>query len=179
MKKNFLLTITGLALSCAVINTTLAEGDIIDAGTIEKSLMPDKDLIIENNVQQQQFEGVQTRQFTPTSSGRINLTAINFEFDSDVLTQTAVLQLEQLAIALKSSNLQEFSFDLIGHTDAKGSDSYNQSLSDRRASSVYQYLVNYHGIQPRRINAYGMGEKRLISADPYAAENRRVEIITQ
>lgn len=80
-----------------------------------------------------------------------------------------------------SKVLQEFDktvVEVAGHTDSTGSDSYNQTLSERRASSVAQYLRS-HGIRNERVLTVGMGESRPI-ADNGTAEgrqaNRRVEI---
>ncbi len=77
--------------------------------------------------------------------------------------------------------LQEFNQTIIvvaGHTDSRGSDSYNQALSERRANSVAQYLLQ-KGVAAARIDAVGFGEKHPI-ADNGTAEgralNRRVEL---
>jgi outer membrane protein OmpA-like peptidoglycan-associated protein len=68
--------------------------------------------------------------------------------------------------------------EVAGHTDSTGSDSYNQTLSERRATSVAQYLQS-HGIRSERVLTLGMGESRPI-ADNGTADgrqaNRRVEI---
>ena len=80
-----------------------------------------------------------------------------------------------------SKVLKEFEktvVEVAGHTDSTGSDSYNQTLSERRANSVAQYLQS-HGIRSERVLTLGMGESRPI-ADNGTAEgrqaNRRVEI---
>jgi len=77
--------------------------------------------------------------------------------------------------------MQEFDqtvVEVAGHTDSTGSESYNQSLSERRASSVAQYLQT-NGISSQRMITVGMGELRPV-ADNNTAEgrqaNRRVEI---
>lgn len=68
--------------------------------------------------------------------------------------------------------------EVAGHTDSTGSEQYNQSLSERRANSVSQYLVA-RGISGQRLITVGMGELRPV-ADNNTAEgrqaNRRVEI---
>jgi len=80
-----------------------------------------------------------------------------------------------------SKVLQEFDktvVEVAGHTDSTGSDSYNQTLSVRRATSVAQYLQS-HGIRSERLLTVGMGESRPV-ADNGTADgrqaNRRVEI---
>ena len=77
--------------------------------------------------------------------------------------------------------LQEFEKTIIvvsGHTDSRGSDEYNQGLSERRANSVSEYLIG-KGVVEARIEAVGFGEKHPV-ADNGNAEgrslNRRVEL---
>ncbi|MDH3760187.1 MAG: OmpA family protein [Gammaproteobacteria bacterium] len=77
--------------------------------------------------------------------------------------------------------LQEFNKTIIvsaGHTDSRGSDEYNQGLSERRANSVAQYLLS-KGVVEARIDSVGFGESNPI-ADNGTAEgrslNRRVEL---
>ncbi|MBW2180218.1 MAG: OmpA family protein [Deltaproteobacteria bacterium] len=59
-----------------------------------------------------------------------------------------------------------------GHTDSRGSDQYNQSLSQRRADSVRQYLIDKFGISASRLTAKGYGESKPI-ADNNTAQGRQ------
>ncbi len=66
-----------------------------------------------------------------------------------------------------------------GHADARGSDSYNMDLSQRRALAVSNYLAS-QGVSPSRLNAIGYGESRPIGDNSTADGqrlNRRVEIV--
>lgn len=68
---------------------------------------------------------------------------------------------------------------IVGHTDSKGAESYNQKLSERRASSVSNYLIT-QGIDASRITTKGMGEtdpKEDNDTEAHRAENRRVEFV--
>lgn len=68
--------------------------------------------------------------------------------------------------------------DVYGHTDSDGSDAYNQTLSERRAQSVANYLVT-KGVQSARIGTRGYGESQPIASNATEegkAANRRVEI---
>lgn len=68
--------------------------------------------------------------------------------------------------------------DVYGHTDSDGSDAYNQTLSERRAQSVANYLSS-HGVQSARIATRGFGESQPIASNATEegkASNRRVEI---
>jgi len=98
-----------------------------------------------------------------------------FDFDSAVLRSTATGNLNALAGSLgkyDDSNLM-----ILGHTDDKGSDAYNQSLSERRAQSSASYLST-HGVSTYIATA-GLGEREPISSNSTDAgrqANRRVEI---
>ena len=68
---------------------------------------------------------------------------------------------------------------VIGHTDSDGAASYNQSLSERRASAVANVLLS-GGVRSSRINAFGRGETQPVASNltpAGKAQNRRVEII--
>jgi outer membrane protein OmpA-like peptidoglycan-associated protein len=99
---------------------------------------------------------------------------INFEFDSDKLTPAARENLEQFAKALQDARLKGLKFEIDGHTDATGAELYNLGLSERRAASVVAYLAA-QGFDPSTFKAKGFGMSQPRVADPFSAENRRVE----
>lgn len=73
---------------------------------------------------------------------------------------------------------KDTSLDVIGHTDSTGKDSYNMTLSQRRANSVASYLEN-QGIPANRLAVDGMGETQPIAdnnTEMGRAQNRRVEL---
>ena len=68
--------------------------------------------------------------------------------------------------------------DVYGHTDSSGTDAYNQTLSERRATSVADYLAG-HGVQSARLGTRGFGESQPVASNETEdgrAANRRVEI---
>ena len=84
----------------------------------------------------------------------------------------------ELGAALNDAGLEGSQFMIAGHTDAAGSAGYNQSLSLRRAHAVTDFLVNFAGVNPRRLAVEGYGESLLKYPDaPESGQNRRVEII--
>jgi outer membrane protein OmpA-like peptidoglycan-associated protein len=112
-----------------------------------------------------------------TKRPRIDL-EINFDYNSATLTPRTEPQLNNLGKALTSSDLAGSVFMLGGHTDAKGSDDHNQLLSEHRAEAVKRFLVEKYHVPAAHLVSAGYGKKGLKNAaDPYAAENRRVEIV--
>lgn len=108
---------------------------------------------------------------------KINLT-IEFKYNSDRPTEAGDRQLHVLADALRDPSLHGYRFLLAGHTDARGSDAYNQSLSERRALAVKDYLIVAAHIAPEKLKTVGFGESRLLLPnDPDSPRNRRVEIV--
>jgi outer membrane protein OmpA-like peptidoglycan-associated protein len=102
---------------------------------------------------------------------------VNFEFNSARLSNDGMISLDALGRALTDSTLRGQRFEIAGHTDAVGSDDYNQRLSEARASSVREYLARNHGINPGNFDVVGYGKTRLYDAnDPTAAINRRVQV---
>ncbi|WP_200911778.1 OmpA family protein [Mesorhizobium sp. 1M-11] len=100
---------------------------------------------------------------------------INFALDSAQLDQTARSELDEFAKALGDGRLSTFSFVVEGHTDATGTDRYNQDLSQRRAQSVAAFLTA-NGVEPARLQAIGLGKSHPRVANPYDPVNRRVEM---
>ena len=101
---------------------------------------------------------------------------ILFDYDSAEISSEAVPQLVQLGLALRGLN--GATILLNGHTDAAGSDRYNQTLSEARARSVRTFLVKSFNIDPYQLIAIGFGEEQLkVPSYPEAVENRRVQIV--
>jgi len=102
---------------------------------------------------------------------------VNFEFDSDQLRDDAVSALDTLGRALSNDKLKGQTIEIVGHTDARGADAYNDDLSERRAEAVVRYVTEKFGLDPKLISARGMGKRKLLDvADPEGEANRRVEI---
>ncbi len=111
----------------------------------------------------------------PPNAASISM-QIHFDFNSDAISPSSETSVNNLAQAMKSPELAARRFTIVGHTDGKGSAEYNQRLSERRAASVKNYLMR-NGVPADRLNTTGRGKNQLLnSADPYAAENRRVEV---
>lgn len=106
----------------------------------------------------------------------IVLRGVNFEFDKARLTANAKTILDNVAEELAA--YPEIEVELSGHTDAKGTDEYNQRLSERRVNAVKDYLVE-QGILEGRMSTVGEGESKPVAdneTDEGRELNRRVEL---
>ena len=102
---------------------------------------------------------------------------IQFDFNSVKVKPESQQALSNLAQALQSKELVDSKFAVEGHTDAKGRADYNLKLSQQRADAVRAFLAS-NGVVDARLQAVGKGSSELANtADPLAAENRRVRIV--
>lgn len=132
-------------------------------------------------IRQKGLDVDETREFVPVQrrpAARLNL-KIEFDFDSANVRRSSDLVLAELGKSLNDPNLAGVRVVINGHTDSVGSDQYNLLLSFRRAKAVRDYLIDRHGIDPRRLEIAGYGESLpLVSNDSDFNRqlNRRVEI---
>lgn len=117
---------------------------------------------------------------TETDDGKailVNLPdGVTFAVDSTTISPAFQKTLDEIAISLKQ--YPDSLIDVYGHTDSTGSDAYNQSLSERRARAVADYLA-MRGVSSSRIRSQGFGEQYPVASNDTAegrALNRRVEI---
>ena len=99
-----------------------------------------------------------------------------FAFNKSELTPAMQSQLD--AVMGKLLDASVVSIKVVGHTDNVGSDDYNQGLSERRASSVAEYLLSQH-VAPSKVTSEGKGESEPVAdneTDAGRAKNRRVEL---
>lgn len=159
---SLLLGLTSFNLApLAIAQDDMSSDDIVDALTPKKSVN----------------RGIKVNKANKDEAPSISM-RVQFAYDSDELENEAILSLRALGAALRDPRLADYKFEIIGHTDAKGSDAYNLELSERRAAAVVEHLVFFHNVDRNRLVAIGMGEEDPINkGDPDAAENRRVEII--
>jgi outer membrane protein OmpA-like peptidoglycan-associated protein len=112
---------------------------------------------------------------------RITLTLsgeVLFKTDQSDLLPIARSRLERVAEVLKEQGVEK-TMVVQGHTDSRGSDAYNDKLSQDRAESVRRFLIE-EGLPAEKIRAVGKGEGNPIASNDSAegrANNRRVEIV--
>jgi outer membrane protein OmpA-like peptidoglycan-associated protein len=102
-----------------------------------------------------------------------------YDYNSWDLKADAIEQLQKLGELIKRNPKATFSIE--GHTDSTGTPEYNQTLSERRAEAVRDWLVQSMKIAPERIQTRGFGSSKLIVSGDKSIEeqapNRRVEIV--
>jgi outer membrane protein OmpA-like peptidoglycan-associated protein len=102
---------------------------------------------------------------------------IHFGRSSALLGAAAVSQLQALGADLDRPERKGVGLLVSGYTDASGSDAYNQRLSERRAGAVKRFLVTRLNVPDDTVIAVGHGKAEpKNAADPYAGENRRVQV---
>jgi outer membrane protein OmpA-like peptidoglycan-associated protein len=102
---------------------------------------------------------------------------VRFGRGSAMLGAAAVSQLQALGVDLGKPELKGAGLLVAGYTDARGSDAYNQRLSERRAGAVKRFLVTRFNVPDHTVIAVGHGKAQpKNTADPYAGENRRVQV---
>jgi outer membrane protein OmpA-like peptidoglycan-associated protein len=105
----------------------------------------------------------------------VRLKNIYFAFDKTELKKESFVELNKVVSFLKENST--VSIEIAGHTDNKGSDEYNETLSQGRSQSVVNYLIS-QGIDSERLSAHGYGESKPIDTNDTEdgqANNRRVE----
>lgn len=128
-----------------------------------------------------------TRQLTATERAEVADIAkskpsidleVYFDYNSSEISASADPDLRTLGKALTNPELRGSVFLIAGHTDAKGGTDFNQKLSERRAASVKKFLQENYDIPDDSLVTAGYGREQLKnSSDPYASENRRVQIV--
>ena len=104
---------------------------------------------------------------------------IKFDPDSSIIRPESYQTLGRLADALVRSTLLPYGFLIVGHTDSTGKREYNLTLSQRRADSIRDALVNTFKISSNRLQTIGLGEEQLQdSAHPAAAINQQLQVVT-
>lgn len=141
---------------------------VLSATDVKEGLFPD------DECEALKAAGFKCMGFKPAV--KYSLPASSFEVGSAVIPALLKQQLDVFAEVLRGKNTSPHKVSIVGHADASGSAAGNLELSKRRATAVKEYLVQM-GVSRSLISADGMGANTPKNKnDPYAAENRRVEI---
>jgi len=104
---------------------------------------------------------------------------IHFEYNQWHLNASGIKQANELGQALTHEVFRHRHIRIIGHTDSRGSHAYNQTLSEKRALAVKQYIETHYSLATSQILTEGKGETELIypeDTEDAHALNRRVEL---
>ena len=198
-KLNLACTIVAIGLALPAGFGVAVAAEERSAGEIIKALKPERltrglttsPADAARNAEEAKFVNTlrnrQTRSLSTTEREQITSIAkkrpsidleVNFDYNSDHIGSKASSQVTALGEALSSSELKGGTFILAGHTDAKGSDTYNQGLSERRAEAVKRFLSEKYGLDASNLVTVGYGKTQLKNpVGPFASENRRVQVI--
>ena len=105
---------------------------------------------------------------------------VEFDFDSDIINPVSYSILDKLGTALRNFDAKENTLLIYGHSDSDGPSKYNLDLSERRASSVKQYLIDHFEYKLLDIQSKGFGEFQPLfpnTSEMNKMKNRRVEIM--
>jgi outer membrane protein OmpA-like peptidoglycan-associated protein len=103
---------------------------------------------------------------------------IQFDYNSAAISRASMPSVQALGQALSDSKLKGSTFVVAGHTDAIGSDAFNQDLSERRADTIKRYLVEKYNISNGDLITVGYGKTKLKNAqNPTDPINRRVQVV--
>ncbi|MBA7711893.1 Peptidoglycan-associated lipoprotein [subsurface metagenome] len=114
---------------------------------------------------------------TSEEKKKLILRGINFASGRSIIPPEGYSTLDKVVEVLKAN--KDVKIEIGGHTDAVGSATYNQKLSEARALSVRQYLIQ-HGVDPARLVSRGYGESKPIAPNTTRegrSQNRRIEFI--
>ncbi len=101
---------------------------------------------------------------------------IKFGYNSAEILSESLPFLNEVGKMLSIAEYSQEKLVVEGHTDAYGSENYNQFLSEKRANSVKTYLMKNFNIAANRLYVYGKGENQpLDGINPFASVNRRVQ----
>ncbi len=113
-----------------------------------------------------------------SEKGRVATQGIYFDTGSDAIRQESAPTLKEIGTMLKDH--PELKLTIEGHTDNVGKAESNQTLSDKRAAAVRQYLIDNFQIDAPRLEAKGLGQTKPATSNDTAEgrqQNRRVELV--
>jgi outer membrane protein OmpA-like peptidoglycan-associated protein len=181
-------SLTWLAFATPTLAADLSQQQILDAlspRAVTRGLTapaPDRHQALIDNLRHRGTRSLTTSEREEIASISNERPAVDlqiyFDFDSAVISPKAVPQLTNLGNALSAPELRNALITINGHTDAKGTDSYNKGLSERRAETIKQYLVEHFPLARDNLVTVGYGKQNPKNpSDLFSPENRRVEIV--
>ncbi len=126
----------------------------------------------------QTIRGRATRSLSSSEREEIATIAKDKPNNSADISKKSLPSVRALGKALTNPDLKGSTFVVAGHTDAVGSETYNQDLSERRADSIKRYLVDKYSIPGPDLVTVGYGKTKLKDPNsPTSEVNRRVQVV--
>lgn len=166
----------GQAVVAASEESEVADsGDAAEARSIEATSFEEDRVAVtdaqrkENQSEQEDFrsgEAIALAEQTEQKNGvqineenGFNINTIYFDFDKYAIRADARIELDKLLMWLREN--PDMKIEVNAHTDIRGTEKYNQKLSDKRANQTVSYLTD-RGIDPMRISGKGFGESQVV-----------------
>jgi OmpA-OmpF porin, OOP family len=104
---------------------------------------------------------------------------IHFDTDTPVIRPDSYQAVGRIADALVNAQLLPYTFLIVGHSDSTGKREANAILSQRRADSIRDVLVNTFKISSKRLQSLGLGEEQFVDqAHPTSPANLQIQLVT-
>jgi len=177
------LTLFALPIAAAHAQTAMSSADIIEKLAVEAE--SDIDLAA---LKQQAADRIKARadaqpqKRPPLAPQLTKLPQIRFDIvfdqDSSLIRPASYQTIGSIADALTDPKLRPYRYLIVDHVESAGRRDHNLILSQRRAESVRDVLVNTFKVSPKRLQALGLGEEQLQDVNrPASPANARVQII--
>jgi outer membrane protein OmpA-like peptidoglycan-associated protein len=177
------LALFALPMAVARAQTATPTADIIDKLAVEAE--SDIDLVA---LRQQAAERIKARadaqpqKRPPIAPQLTKLPQIRFDVvfdqDSSLIRPASYQTIGSIADALTDPKLRPYRYLIVDHVESAGRRDHNLILSQRRAESIRDVLVNTFKVSPKRLQALGLGEEQLQDINrPASPANARVQII--
>ena len=189
MKKIFIPLVSAAALCILAAAPASAQGRLTDTQLIDTLQTLDEAKSIDVEALRQKALDSVAQNRSPDRNNREPLSMelddlsqltveIQFQLNSAAILPASFRTLGVIADSLHYPTLLEYTFLVVGNTDASGSRKHNLELSQRRADAVRDALVTTFGISPSKVFAVGLGEEQLLDRrHPDSPRNRRVQLI--
>ena len=178
------LALLALPMAAAWAQTPISSGDIIEKLAVEAE--SDLDLAA---LRQQAADRIKARadaqpqKRPPIAPQLAKLPQMRFDVvfdqDSSLIRPASYQTIGSIADALSDPKLRPYRYLIVDHVESAGRRDHNLILSQRRAESIRDVLVNTFKVSPKRLQALGLGEEQLQDVNrPASPANARVQIIT-
>jgi OmpA-OmpF porin, OOP family len=178
------LSVFALPMAAGRAQTAVTAADIVERLGVETSADIDVAALRQQAADRVKAKADPQPQKRPPIAPQLSkLPLIRFEIvfdpDSSLIRPASYQTIGSLADALTDPKLRPYRFLIVDHTESAGRRDFNLTLSQRRADSIRDVLVNAFKVSPKRLQSLGLGEEQLQDANrPASPANARVQIIT-